>query len=182
MEGHTMAFKIGFATEVSEKKNTETIPSAPKETIVPRKSVVQVHFPTRNMKLAYYNDQFDLHCGDLVYVDGKQSPLEGAQALQQVAASNIEDIEIITTPSARYRTEGDVGIINIITKRRDDAGVSGAVNLAGSTIGAWNADALVSHRKGANRFYVGAAFSENKESSCYRSFRRHSSCRWQICV
>ena len=103
--------------------------------------------------------------GFLVYVDGKQSPLEGAQALQQVAASNNEDIEIITTPSARYRTEGDVGIINIITKRRDDAGVSGAVNLAGSTIGAWNADALVSHRKGANRFYVGAAFSENKGKS-----------------
>ena len=103
--------------------------------------------------------------GFLVYVDGKQSPLEGAQALQQVAASNIEDIEIITTPSARYRTEGDVGIINIITKRRDDAGVSGAVNLAGSTIGAWNADALVSHRKGANRWYVGAAFSENKGKS-----------------
>ena len=103
--------------------------------------------------------------GFLVYVDGKQSPLEGAQALQQVAASNIEDIEIITTPSARYRTEGDVGIINIITKRRDDVGVSGAVNLAGSTIGAWNADALVSHRKGANRWYVGAAFSENKGKS-----------------
>jgi len=77
MEGYTMAFKIGFATEVSEKKNTETIPSAPKETIVPRKSVVQVHFPTRNMKLAYYNDQFDLHCGDLVYVDGKLEGLRG---------------------------------------------------------------------------------------------------------
>ncbi len=26
------------------------------------------------MTLAYYNDRFDLHCGDLVYVDGK---LEG---------------------------------------------------------------------------------------------------------
>ena len=72
-----MAFKIGFATEVLEKKNTETIPSAPKENIVPRKSVVQVHFPTRNMKLAYYNDQFDLHCGDLVYVDGKLEGLRG---------------------------------------------------------------------------------------------------------
>ena len=103
--------------------------------------------------------------GFLVYVDGKQSPLEGAQALQQVAAANIEDIEIITTPSARYRTEGDVGIINIVTKRHDDAGVSGAVNLSGSTIGAWNADALISRKKGNNRWYVGAAFSENKGKS-----------------
>ena len=36
--------------------------------------MVQVYFAERNMKLAYYNDQFDLKCGDLVYVDGK---LEG---------------------------------------------------------------------------------------------------------
>ena len=53
--------------------------------------------------------------GFLVYVDGKPSMLEGTQALQQIAASNIEDIEIITTPSARYKTDGDVGIINIVT-------------------------------------------------------------------
>ena len=72
-----MAFKIGFATETTEKKFTETVPSAPTETIVPRKSVVQVHFPDRNMTLAYYNDQFDLHRGDLVYVDGKLEGLRG---------------------------------------------------------------------------------------------------------
>ncbi len=103
--------------------------------------------------------------GFLVYVDGKQSPLEGAQALMQVPAANIEDIEIITTPSARYRSEGDVGIINIITKRHDDEGLSGSANLSGSTIGSWNADALVSHRKGPNRIYLGAALSENKGKS-----------------
>lgn len=85
--------------------------------------------------------------GFLVYIDGKQSPLEGTQALEQIAASNIEDIEIITTPSARYKTDGDVGIINIITKRHDDEGVSGAVNVSGSTIGTWNADVLISYKK-----------------------------------
>lgn len=111
------------------------------------------------------NVSFRGSSGFLVYVDGKQSPLEGAQALQQVAASNIEDIEIITTPSARYKTEGDVGIINIITKRHDDEGVSGSVNASASTIGAWNADAMISHRKGNNRWYVAAAFSENKGKS-----------------
>ena len=31
-----------------------------------RKSVVQVYFPSRNMTLAYYNDRFDLHRGDVV--------------------------------------------------------------------------------------------------------------------
>lgn len=42
--------------------------------MVSRKSVVQVYFTGRKMTLAYYNDQFDLHPGDMVYVDGK---LEG---------------------------------------------------------------------------------------------------------
>ncbi len=103
--------------------------------------------------------------GFLVYVDGKQSALEGAQALDQIPAANIEDIEIITTPSARYKTDGDVGIINIITKRHDQQGVSGAVNVSGSTIGAWNTDVLLSYKKGASRWYVGAAGSEKRGKS-----------------
>lgn len=103
--------------------------------------------------------------GFLVYVDGKQSPLEGTQALEQIAASNIEDIEIITTPSARYRSEGDIGIINIITRRHDDDGFSGAVNLAGSTIGMWNGDLLLNYRRGDSRWYVGAAGSEIRGKS-----------------
>ena len=103
--------------------------------------------------------------GFLVYVDGKQSALEGTQALDQIPAANIEDIEIITTPSARYKTDGDVGIINIITKRHDQQGVSGSVNVSGSTIGAWNTDVLLSYKKGASRWYVGVAGSEKRGKS-----------------
>ena len=103
--------------------------------------------------------------GFLVYVDGKQSALEGTQALAQIPAANIEDIEIITTPSARYKTDGDVGIINIITKRHDQQGVSGAVNVSGSTIGAWNTDVLFSYKKGASRWYIGGTGTENRGKS-----------------
>ena len=69
-----MAFKIGFS--VSEEKEKMSAPEPPdvSEEREPRRSVVRVQFPQRNMTLAYYNDRFDLHCGDLVYVDGK---LEG---------------------------------------------------------------------------------------------------------
>lgn len=69
-----MKFRIGFV-EQNESKYVTASYAVP-ETFAPRKSVVQVYFPSRNMKLAYYNDQFDLHRGDLVYVDGK---LEGKQ-------------------------------------------------------------------------------------------------------
>ena len=72
-----MSFKIGFLTDnVQTKANTEissTLPHIEK----PRKSIVQVYFPTRHMNLAYYNDQFNLHIGDYVYVDGKLEGLRG---------------------------------------------------------------------------------------------------------
>ena len=48
--------------------------SAEKTQSTPRRSVVQVYFPQRELTLAYYNDRFDLHCGDKAYVEGK---LEG---------------------------------------------------------------------------------------------------------
>ena len=72
-----MSFRIGFTAEESAIDAIETSPDFPQQTAVPRKSVVQVHFPKRNMTLAYYNDMFDLHCGDMVYVDGKLEGLRG---------------------------------------------------------------------------------------------------------
>ena len=69
-----MSFRIGFTAEESAIDTIETAADVARQTAVPRKSVVQVHFPKRNMTLAYYNDMFDLKCGDLVYVEGK---LEG---------------------------------------------------------------------------------------------------------
>ena len=71
-----MAFKIGFAAEQPQTK-TESTYIALQQTIAPRKSVVQVRFPDRGTTLAYYNDQFDLHCGDIVFVDGKMEGLRG---------------------------------------------------------------------------------------------------------
>ncbi len=72
-----MAFKIGFASERSENKPGETARTAPQQTATPRKSVAQVYFAGRNTTLAYYNDRFDLHRGDMVYVEGKLEGVRG---------------------------------------------------------------------------------------------------------
>lgn len=65
-----MAFQIGFTAEHSE---TKPVTSGR----VPRKSVVQVWFSDSGRKLAYYNDRFDLKCGDLVYVEGQMAGVPG---------------------------------------------------------------------------------------------------------
>ena len=85
-----MAFKIGFS--VSEEKEKMTAPEPPDvaEEREPRRSVVRVQFPQRNMTLAYYNDRFDLHCGDLVYVDGKlQRESAGASWMSTTTSASI---------------------------------------------------------------------------------------------
>lgn len=73
-----MAFRIGFATgENKYIKPAESELTTPQLKTEPRKSVVQVYFEDRHITLAYYNDQFDLHRGDIVFVDGKLSGLRG---------------------------------------------------------------------------------------------------------
>ncbi len=54
-------------------------------------------------------------------INGKPSTLMGtnrAAVLQQMPASSIEKIEIITNPSAKYKPDGTSGIINIVLKKK----------------------------------------------------------------
>lgn len=57
-----------------------------------------------------------------VLIDGRPSILDGNDALQQIPASSIQRVEIITNPSAKYNPEGVGGIINIILKKEKETG------------------------------------------------------------
>src|SRR5690606_23659691 len=46
--------------------------------------------------------------------------------LQQLQASMIERVEVITNPSARYEAEGMAGIINIVLKKERNQGFNGS--------------------------------------------------------
>ena len=72
-----MAFKIGFSMEHQEKQQDDSPSIVGKTQPLPRKSLVEVYFEKRHLTLAYYNDLFDLHPGDMVYVDGKLEGLRG---------------------------------------------------------------------------------------------------------
>ena len=96
----------------------------------------------------------------LVYVDGKPSPLSGTEALQMIGAASIKDIEILTTPSAKYKTDGDVGIINIVTKRSETDGWDIAVNGTASTWGTLSLDTKINYRTGHHNIYIGGQGSD----------------------
>ena len=61
-----------------------------------------------------------------VLIDGKQSSLTGygnQKGLSTIPASNIDKIEIISNPSAKYDASGMAGIINIIYKKEVNKGL-----------------------------------------------------------
>ena len=80
-----------------------------------------------------------------VFVDGRPSILSGTDALEQIPANAIDNIELITNPSAKYDPDNMSGIINIITKKDFDAGISGNVNLSGSTNSSHNVGVLLNY-------------------------------------
>lgn len=60
-----------------------------------------------------------------VLIDGRPSVMDASEILQQVPASSLENVEIITNPSAKYDPEGSAGIINLVLKKSKNVGLSG---------------------------------------------------------
>jgi hypothetical protein len=78
--------------------------------------------------------------GLMVYVDGRQSPLNEkdlANWLKTIPSGQIESIEIITNPSARYDAAGNAGIINIRLKKSQKKGLNGSFS-SGASLGLGN--------------------------------------------
>lgn len=64
--------------------------------------------------------------GVKIMIDGRPSGLEGTNRgdmLAQISATQVESIELITNPSAKYEAEGSSGIINIVMKKNENRGV-----------------------------------------------------------
>ncbi|WP_207496703.1 outer membrane beta-barrel family protein [Aridibaculum aurantiacum] len=69
--------------------------------------------------------------GVQVYIDGKPSFISGsdlANMLKGMTASELDQIEIMTNPPAKYDAAGNSGIINIKTKKSRTVGINGSVN------------------------------------------------------
>ena len=86
----------------------------------------------------YQNERLQLRGkeGVIVQIDGKQSYLSAQDViamLRSMSSDNIETIELITNPSAKYDAAGNSGIINIRLKKNSNVGTNGTASVAGGS-------------------------------------------------
>lgn len=96
-----------------------------------------------------------------VLIDGRPSVLSGNDALKQIPSSAIQNIEIITNPSAKYDPDGAAGIINVIMKKNALSGVNGIVNLSAGTRDKYSSDIMLSYKTKKYNFFLGGNWNDN---------------------
>ncbi|MDX2360886.1 MAG: TonB-dependent receptor [Crocinitomicaceae bacterium] len=63
-----------------------------------------------------------------ILIDGRPTSMAAEEVLKMMDASTVDQIELISNPSAKYDAEGMSGIINVITKKEQKRGFNGSFN------------------------------------------------------
>lgn len=92
----------------------------------------------------------------MVLINGKPSALMGtnrAAVLQQMPASSIERIEVITNPSAKFKPDGISGIINIVLKKNKSLGMNATVQANTGNEQRYNGNIIANYNSGKVNIY-----------------------------
>lgn len=93
-----------------------------------------------------------------VLIDGKPSPMSGNDALKTIPVDAVEDVELITNPSAKYDPDGTAGIVNIILKKNSMNGLNGILNGSAGIKSKYSGDGQINYRFEKVNLYVGAEY------------------------
>lgn len=117
--------------------------------------------------------------GVQVYIDGKPSPLSGqdlANYLKSMQSTQIESIELITNPSAKYEAAGNAGIINIRLKKNKSYGVNGSVNAGWNiaTFAKYNTGTALNYRYKKINLFGSYNYNRNRNRNTFNLYRTTS--------
>lgn len=104
-------------------------------------------------------------------IDGKPVPGAGVNILRQIPPEMVEDIEIMTNPSAKYDPDGVTGIINLVMKKQTQAGINGQVTLMAGLKEKYNGDGQFNYRKNKINMFAGVSatsYNTEAEGNLYR--------------
>lgn len=97
-----------------------------------------------------------------IYVDGRPTTL----SLDQIPADQIQSVEVITNPSAKFDASGGTaGILNIVLKKNRRAGYSGNLRAGVDMRGKINAGGDINIKQGKINFFASANYGQRKSIS-----------------
>lgn len=114
----------------------------------------------------------------IVMIDGRPAYLSGAELanmLKGMQASQLEQIEIMTNPPAKYDAAGNSGIINIKTKKNKQKGFNGNIS-AGYGQGRYfktNESLSLNYRNGKVNLFSNYSFNRNDNFQQLEIYRRY---------
>lgn len=107
-------------------------------------------------------------------IDGKpssQAGLAASDVLNQIPASAIESVEVITNPSVRYDPDGSYGIINIVLKKKALQGFNGMISGNAGTGDKYNGSLNLNYRQDKYNIFIGADGRMNHMKTSMESTR-----------
>jgi len=118
--------------------------------------------------------------GVQIYIDGKPSYVSGAELvnlLKNMNAVQLDQIEIMTNPPAKYDAAGNSGIINIKTKKNKARGFNGSATAGFSQGSYWrsNGNLNLNYRNGKYNAFLNYSFNKNnsfQELTIHRTYKK----------
>ncbi len=116
--------------------------------------------------------------GVLVLIDDKQTYLSGAELnnlLSSMNAAQVEQIELLPNPPAKYDASGNAGIINIKTKKSKVKGFNGSASVT-ATQGVYpknNNSLLLNYRNGKFNLFTTYSMNLNKYLTDIYALRKY---------
>ena len=105
-----------------------------------------------------------------LFIDGRPTTL----TLDQISADEIESVEVITNPSAKYDASGgQAGIVNIVLKKERRIGYNGSIRGGGDTQLGYNAGGNINIREGKLNLFLSANMNNRVSKGNGETFREN---------
>lgn len=92
-----------------------------------------------------------------IYIDGRPTIL----TLDQIPADNIERVELITNPSAKFDASSSGGIINIVLKKNKRVGLNGIASVSGGIPELFSTNLNLNMRQGKFNFFASGGYNQS---------------------
>ncbi|MGI6233307.1 MAG: TonB-dependent receptor domain-containing protein [Prevotella sp.] len=114
----------------------------------------------------------------MILVDGRPSAQMNSKnrgdILQQMSASQIERIEVITNPSAEYKPDGVSGVVNIVTRKNVKPGLNGTVSVNAGSKSRYGAGLNANYHVGKWNFTGGFSYKKDRYDRTTHDDRTYS--------